>query len=273
MAKIVAAMACSHAPQILIQPKVSQTYVEQLSRVHGALKQLRTVLLERKPDALLVLGSDHLEAFFLNNYPMLCVFTGGEAEGSMAGKHFGFRVHEDLAKTLLFGLVDLGFDPSFSQEIELDHPYLSPLSQVLEDYDLPIVPFHMNSNVPPLIPPRRCYELGKAIGRVIKEKRPAGERIAIMATGGLSHYPGTPYYGKLDLAFDDRVLEHLQRGEGEKLTEFSSEQLDEAGNFELRTIITMLGATGKLSAEVLIRQPTYHIDYAVLNFKVPDGGL
>ena len=55
------------------------------------------------------------------------------------------------------------------------------------------LPIFVNTYLPPLPKPRHCEALGKAILKVI-EKR--GEKVAIIASGGMSHYPGTWKYLK-----------------------------------------------------------------------------
>jgi|OSPMetMinimDraft_2_1075162.scaffolds.fasta_scaffold06987_1 aromatic ring-opening dioxygenase catalytic subunit (LigB family) len=267
MGKIVAAGCTSHAPQLGKEITYSKVYAEQTKKIHDALYELSKRIKEVNPDALIIIAPDHLEAFFLDNFPMLNVVVDREAEAVIPSKGImKFEVHYDLAKSILFGLVEEGFDPSFSQHLRLPHAFYIPLIYMFKDYSIPIVPIHVNANVEPKMPPWRCYELGKALARIISKKRPENERVAIVGTGGLSHYPGTPYYGKVDVKFDDYVLETLRAGRGEELAKLSPYQLEETGNIELRTWIVVTGAIGNVPAEVIERQVTYHIDYAVVYF-------
>ena len=66
---------------------------------------------------------------------------------------------------------------------------------------LPLVPLYVNVYLPPQPTPRRCYAWGRAL-RAILDARP--ERVALMASGGLSHYPGTDRYASPD--FDILML-------------------------------------------------------------------
>ncbi|MEM1843845.1 MAG: hypothetical protein QXD75_04905, partial [Desulfurococcaceae archaeon] len=142
---------------------------------------------------------------------------------------FKFEVNYELAKTILFGLVENGFDPSFSQRMPIPHAAYVPLLYMFKKNKVPIVPIHVNANVDPKILPKRALELGRAIARIINNKRPSNEKIAIIGTGGLSHYPGTPYYGKIDVETDNKILSLLSEGRGEELAEFTPEQLEESG--------------------------------------------
>ena len=268
MVKIVGAFGCSHAPQILVQPKVSEEYTTQLARVHEALMEVGRRISSLNPDALIVFGSDHMESFFLDNYPQILIFTGDEVQGEMAGHKLVAKGHPELAKKLLFSLVEEGFDVCFSQELELDHPYLAPLTWITKTTnEVKLIPFHINSNVHPRPTARRCYELGKAIRKVL-DRDHSDERVVLIATGGLSHYPGTPYYGKVDEEADRYVIEKLTNGRGSELANLDAEWLDEHGEFELRTWITLLGAIGDKPAEIITYQRTYHIGYCVADFKL-----
>lgn len=75
------------------------------------------------------------------------------------------------------------------------------------------------------MPVRRCFELGRAIARIVAKKRPENEKVAIIGTGGLSHFPGTPYYGKIDIDFDNFILETLKAGKGKELAKLSDDKL------------------------------------------------
>ena len=101
--------------------------------------------------------------------------------------------------------------------------------KVMPKLNIPIVPFHVNSYFPPMPSARRCYELGRVIAEALKD-RP--EKVAIMASGGLSHDPRGPRAGWIDAPLDRWVLEQLRSGDGEALChlfEFDSDTLREAG--------------------------------------------
>src|SRR5436309_665183 len=84
-------------------------------------------------------------------------------------------------------------------------------------------------------------QLGRALAEVIAE-RP--ERVAILASGGMSHYPGTDKYGNPEFEFDRSALAVLERGDLSSLLSLSTEKLDEVGNTELLTWYVLFGAIG-----------------------------
>src|SRR6266446_3391404 len=113
--------------------------------------------------------------------------------------------------------------------------------------------------------PRRCYEWGRALGEILGS-RP--ERVALIASGGMSHYPGTDRYASPDFDWDRRVLETLQAGRGSELAAVTGEELDKTGNIELRTWITLLGAVGDRPADVYCYEPSWHHGNAVVEWRV-----
>ena len=74
---------------------------------------------------------------------------------------------------------------------------------------LPIVPLYVNVYLPPQPTPRRCYAWGRTL-RTILDARP--ERVALMVSGGLSHFPGTDRYSSPDFEFDRALLAVAVRG-------------------------------------------------------------
>jgi 2,3-dihydroxyphenylpropionate 1,2-dioxygenase len=125
------------------------------------------------------------------------------------------------------------------------------------------VPLHVNVYLPPQPTPRRCYEWGRALGDIFRA-RP--ERVALVASGGMSHFPGTERYASPDFDWDRRTLETLGAGRGAELARVTGEELDKVGNVELRTWITLLGAVGEARAEVYCYEPSWHHGNAVVEW-------
>ena len=76
---IVAAFALPHTPQLLIRPETGDR--DLVLRLHAALARVRERLAAARPDAICVLGGDHVEAFFLNAVPVLAVHAGARVAG------------------------------------------------------------------------------------------------------------------------------------------------------------------------------------------------
>ena len=173
------------------------------------------------------------------------------------------RGHADYATALLRGAVDRSIDLSYSQEATLGHAFLTPMTYVVGERQIPVVPLLVNVYLPPLASPQRCFEVGQALRAVIDE-RP--EKVAVLASGGMSHFPGTDRYYSPDLDFDHWVIQQVERGEWKELLGLSSVQLDEVGEGELLTWFVMLGAIGALPGRMTSFQQLPHHDHGVVQF-------
>lgn len=286
MSALVAGFATSHtALMIRAQKEADQ---QQVSHVMQGFAEVRRRLKETGVEAIVVLGSDHGKTFLLDNMPSFCIGVGAECEGwGDAGVPlYRVRVHQELAKYLLAEAMGSGFDLAFSAEMKLDHGFFGPLHFLTPDMDIPIVPIFQNSSASPMPSLARCYQFGKMLRKAIAN-RPGNERIALLATGGLSHtVPELAEYmfrerrernpdmerqklakikefvdeglGKINESFDRRVLDLVARGEYEQLAAYSSEQIEtEGGNGaqEIRNWVTLVGAMADRKAEVLLYEP------------------
>src|SRR5262245_38893896 len=261
MGQIVAAMVSCHAPALFLrQPGEDPA---QLDATIAPMRRLGRVIDETKPDALIVVGLDHLEAFSLDVSPAFAVVVGPEVVGLFGNKQYRVRVHQTLARALLDGCLKHDFDMAFCHKAFMGHAFVVPFEYILEERQIPIVPLFVNVYVPPLPQPHRAYQVGRAIAEIIA----AGEeRVAILASGGMSHYPGTEKYGYPDFDFDQYLLQVIEAGELSSLLSLSSQKLDETGETELLTWYTVFGAIGNARGKVLSYQPTWHHGLGVIDF-------
>ena len=266
MGSIVWAAASVHAPQLLTRPP--QEDQSQLDADIAAMAELGRGLDETRPDVLLVIGIDHVETFFPGAVPAFAIVTGETATSEFAGNHYALPIHNRLATGLLEGLISEGIDITYTHEALLGHAFATPFEYIHGGRAIPVVPMFVNVYLPPLPTAERCLEVGKAIAAVIA-KRP--ERVAVLASGGMSHYPGTWKYFYPEYEFDRWMIQELEEGRPESLLELSGEQLDEVGNTELLPWIVAMGAAGVSRGELLTYQPTSHHGHAVMRF-IPDMG-
>ena len=201
-------------PQIESEtPEVLRGYIERIAKGFGVL---RSQLEAYRPDALLVVGDDQGEVFTEANMPAFCLFTCAEVHGSVNislideredQNHITLRCHAALAHYLFDSLSRKGFEISESRELKplgkpargIGHAFTRPVVKVTPKLDVPIIPLHVNAYFPPMPSGRRCYELGRSIAQALKG-RP--EKVALMASGGLSHDPRGPRAGWIDTALD-----------------------------------------------------------------------
>jgi 2,3-dihydroxyphenylpropionate 1,2-dioxygenase len=261
MGKIVAAMATVHASALFTRPATDDP--KQIDAAVAAMRELGKDLDESKPDAVIVISSDHLETFFLSSVPTFALLAGERSRATLANKNYDLPIHLDMAEDLLDKLVRADFDMTYSQDVILGHAFASVYEFVIGDRPLAVVPIFVNAYLPPLPSARRCQALGKAIAKVIAE-RP--ERVAIIASGGMSHYPGTWKYSQPAYDFDYWAIAQLEKGNHDALFDLTVEQLDEVGDTEMLTWIIMLGAIGNLPGQLLTYQPTWHHGQGVMRF-------
>ncbi len=261
MGEIVAAMATCHAPQLFTYPQDEDP--AQLDASIAGMRELGEILDETKPDVIIFLGSDHLETFSIDCVPTFAIVAGARARAEFAGRKYDLPIHRELAEDLLNKLVRADFDLAYSEDAALGHTFAVPFEFVISGRDIPVVPIHTNVYMPPLPTPKRCAALGRAIAEIIAA-RP--ERVAIIASGGMSHYPGTWKYPHPEFEFDRWMISELEQGRAETLFNLTPEQLDEVGNTELLPWAVMLGAIGPAPGELAQYTPTWHHGHAMMRF-------
>jgi len=254
---IVFACAASHAPGMTAWPEAAPK--EQADRFLGNYRKLGTMLAATKPDALVAITVEHWANFFLNHMPTFCIgradhYTGPAEEWLRIPKS---RVPGDsqLAAELLHACLDGGFDPTFSDELLFDHATMLPLHFVNPNMAVAVVPVIINTLTNPMPSAKRCLAFGELLGKTLEKTK---KRVAVIATGGLSHWPGEAKHGKINIAFDKEFLDTLIAGDRRVLAEYSHDKINAeagSGGHEIRTWITLAGALPDWKAELLAYEP------------------
>ncbi|MGW0043524.1 DODA-type extradiol aromatic ring-opening family dioxygenase [Rhodococcus sp. NPDC003348] len=182
--------------------------VDHLPEAHtfrDGLAAARDALAAARPDAIVILGSNHFRGMFLDLMPAFTVGVGEVLGAGEAGTPGGpLPVDTDLARTVVDGLVAADFDPAFSLRLTVDHGITHSLQHLVPALDIPIVPVVINMFAPPLPSLWRCHDLGRVIGAAINGDG-ADRRVAVIASGGLSHrLPWPKWFAAL--SDDDRFL-------------------------------------------------------------------
>jgi aromatic ring-opening dioxygenase LigB subunit len=123
---------------------------------------------------------------------------------------------------------------------------------------IPLVPIVQNCAVPPLVPVRRAYEFGRALGEAIRSYTGL-QRVALVGAGGLSHWIGNPRVGDIEEDFDRWFLERLERGELDQVLDITDSELELAGNgaHEIRSWLAVAGAVAPIRPRTLAYEPVY----------------
>jgi Catalytic LigB subunit of aromatic ring-opening dioxygenase len=262
MAEIVAALLASHAPLMTGRPDIARP--EQRERLYAAFDELRHRFTGARPDIVLMFVNDHIQNFAYSNMPAFCVGLADRYDAPGPGSARFMRIparkvrgEPAWAMALLETGLAAGFDLAYSYELESWDEMSMPLHFVMPDGDLPVVPIYTNCAAPPLPTLRRCHQVGALVARFIAS-RPASERVALIASGGISHWVGTPETGRINPEFDRHVLDHVARADVEPLVRLTWDEIEhDAGNGgqELRNWIAMLGAVPGWKGDVLAYEP------------------
>lgn len=268
MAEIVSTIALSHAPGLTgWLDKAPQS--EQDSLVEG-FTELGRHLRATKPDVIIGIANDHVLNLPMDSATDFCVGTAEKWSGPaewfkdwVSVPDYEVAGHKPIAETLVREGAKAGVGFAFRDKLLFDDNWSVPLYYLTPDYDIPLVPIHMNCVLPPVPAPERCYEIGGIIADIVRNELPDGIRVALMATGGLSHDPGGPKYFDVDEKFDRWFLELLEQGDPDRvLEEVTVDKMIAAGDggtTELLAWIAAMGAVGNRPAHTVVYEPAVEL--------------
>ena len=240
---IVFAAGVSHAPGITAWPEIAP--VEQKDAVYAAYAEVANDLAASGAEAVVIFSSEHWTNFFLDHMPAFCVGRADHYDGPVE-PWLGIprtRVPGDaqLGADLLNALYDAGIDPSYSDELELDHGTMVPVHFLLSDNVKPIVPIMLNTLSEPMPSAGSCFRFGTTVGKALADSK---KKVAVIASGGLSHAPGERTHGKIDGKFDAEFITNLTARNDDALRNLSHERMAAAGGgaHEVRAWIALAGA-------------------------------
>ena len=245
---LVYAGVLSHAPGITGRAHLVKN-IEEREKFYAKLDQQRQEIEASGAEALIVMAAEHFGNFFMNNMPAFCVGIGEKYSGPIEDPEW-----LKIPKTEISGAPDLGrrlvieimqsVDTAYAEEWKFDHGIMVPLHFLTPNNDLPIIPVNINCQGPPLTPLHRAWAFGEAIRRACDS---VPEKIAVVGTGGISHWPATPDSGKINEEWDRKFLDRLLRQDKEALLSYTNEETYRdggQGGFEIRTYIAAAAAAG-----------------------------
>ena len=251
-----------HAPQFFTRPETEDAGT--IARVEAVAARIGERLAKLEPDVWVTVSNDHTQQFFLQCAPPFALHVGGEARGAFAGRDFHFAVASEVSFALVREIYAQGFDPAFSSTAEVDYALGIPLTHL--GVRGPIVPIFVNAYLPPQPTMLRCHAFGKAVATALTT---LGVKAVVVASGGMSHFPGTDRYSQPDTAFDEGLLEAIRRGELQTLAGLDERRLDESGNIELRCWAVAAGMLGERVPDVVEFNPSWHHNYCSVGFWSP----
>jgi 2,3-dihydroxyphenylpropionate 1,2-dioxygenase len=160
-------------------------HTDRANAFRDALATLNERLRAVEPEAVVIVGSNHFRGFWLDLIPAFTMGVGEVIASGESGTPKGPQ-HADpeLAQELATSLVEAGTEVAISARLQIDHGQSHAIQYLLDGLDVPVVPLVINVFARPLPTLERCAELGRQLAAAIES---SGRRVAVIASGGLSH--------------------------------------------------------------------------------------
>ena len=264
MARIIGGIAASHTPTIGFAYDRNKRDDPVWAPIFQNFAPLSAWLAEKAPDVLVLIYNDHVTSFFFDHYSAFALGVGPEwhvaDEGAGPRDLPPIAGHPALAAHVGQSLMADEFDLSFFQRRALDHGCFSPLSVLCPhepQWPVKLVPLQMGVLQFPIPSARRFYKLGQSLRRAI-ESYPEDLKVAIVATGGLSHQVHGERAGFNNPQWDARFLDLFER-DPERLAEMTIAEFAELGGFEGSEVVMWLTMRGALPANVQCKFRSYYL--------------
>ena len=265
MAKLIGGVATSHIPAIggaIHKGLQQQPYWKPF---FDGFPPVREWLARTKPDVVVIFYNDHGLNFFLDKMP---TFAVGAAEQYVnADEGWGiptlppFKGELDLSWHIINTVTEQDFDLVTCQEMLVDHAFTLPMKLLWPEGDCPsVVPVCINTVQFPLPSAKRVYALGRAVGDAIHAWE-SDKKVAVLASGGLSHQLDGERAGFINKEFDLQFLSSLLTNP-EWATQFSIHDLVEktgTQGVELLMWLAMRAALTSNTVGVRKIHSNYHI--------------
>ncbi len=264
MATIIGAVAASHTPTIGFAYDRNKQNDPVWAPIFEAFKPVQQWLADKKPDVLFVIYNDHVTSFFFDHYSAFALGVGDSYkvadEGGGARDLPPVKGHTGLSHHIGAALMADEFDMSFFQGKPLDHGCFSPLSMMWPhqpEWPGAIVPLQVGVLQFPIPSAARCYKLGQSLRKAI-ESYPEDLKVALVATGGLSHQVHGERAGFNNTTWDEQFLDLIEN-DPETLTRMTQADYARLGGMEGAEVIMWLVMRGALSANIKRVHRSYYL--------------
>jgi hypothetical protein len=243
-------------------------------RAQDAITTLAERLSKAQPDVAVVIGDDQREMFLDDGIPALACYAGDELvdfppdEEARSRQPKGIRaaswaVHADhperhpvqaelsrhLAEHLALADYDITLLTQQPAGRSLGHAFTFPRYRLGLPATTPVVPVFINTYYQPNVPAAaRCFGVGQVIRRAV-ESFGSDARVAVIASGGLTHFV-------IDEDLDRRVLAGITQPDSSLLTSLPRTHL-RSGNSEILNWVAAAGALEGLAATAVDYVPGY----------------
>lgn len=263
MGKIVGGFLVPHDPVMFVAPDAPPRVVAQ--RMWDAFAECSRRLEKLDATSVVIVGADHYILFNTGCLPQYVIGTG-EVDGPIDALPGLRRGHipdsQALASRIASHGLENGFDWAVARAFTVDHAVGIPNQLIVEPVrasgkSIGTVPVYLAAGVDPYITLRRAVQLGGAIKAAV-EATDDGERVAVIGSGGISHWVGTAEMGRVNEAFDREILDYAVRGDIAGLSALSDSYiLENGGNggMEIRQWACAMGALPGAQGEVIDYAP------------------
>jgi hypothetical protein len=251
-------------------------------RCQKALASLAATFEKVNPDVVVIVGNDQQEVFCDKNMPAFSIYWGESvtnrpptaeqvakmAPGSSLAtfahrpeKETNYPCAPDLGRHIIQKMMEKEFDVGTSKTLPSDgleqykdalpHAFGFILRQIMKDRPVPHLPIMINTFYPPNQPTaQRCHRFGLALKEAI-ESFPKETRVAVIASGGLSHFV-------VDEDLDQKFLAFMQKGDVKGMTTMP-EPLLQSGTSEYKNWIPVgaIAHSAGLAMDVVDYVPCY----------------
>lgn len=259
-----------YAPEVAPEVLASKAAICQ-----QALDRLALELEQAEPDVVVIVGDDQAELFGPHNQPAIAIYHGAQlttlegkyarpdapawmrqvGQGYLMEKSHQAAADADLGLHLIQGMIREHIDVASVAHVPdprqagFGHAYGFVIQRLMPRRRVPVVPIMLNTYFPPNVPTSaRAYDMGVALRKAI-ESAPGSARVAVVASGGLSHFV-------VDEAWDRRVLAALADHDTTVLRSVPPEAL-QSGSSETLNWIMVAGAVADMSLAWSEYQPLF----------------
>ena len=268
MSGIVFGCIVPHPP--LLVPEVGGGREIEISATTSAMKELTRRLAARNPDTVIVI-SPHGNML----YDSMGIATASVLRGTMRnwGAHSAdhdFENDPELVAALQTEAEasNIPLDSISDREYNLDHGVMVPIYFLVEGMKgAKMVPLTFS-----ILPLSAHFTFGQVIRRAAER---AGRRVAIVASGDLSHrlIPSAPAgYDEMGRVFDKQLTDAIASYDVQAVLNLDERLIDRAGECGLRSIVILLGALDGLQVKpaVLSYEGPFGVGYMVASLDVGD---
>lgn len=264
MAKLIGGIGASHTPTIGFAKDTNKGEDPAWRPIFDGFDHVKRWVREQKIDCLFLIYNDHISSFFFDHYSAFALgvddiyYPADEGGGPRAVPPV--KGNAALARHIAAAFVADEFDMSVFQGKPLDHGCLSPLSMLADDdggWPGSLVPLQVGVLQFPIPNAKRCYRLGQSLRKAIQSFPDDDLRVAVMATGGLSHQVHGERCGFNNPAWDEEFLDLLETAP-QKLADMRLAEYAEKGGWEGAEVIMWLIMRGALSDDIRrVHRTTY----------------